>query len=135
MSNKGDMMQTFEPAQLVLVRENDTQVWRLTYYSHTVQNMDLNVTIDGKVWASPFIIPYAGNEHLLGTTDSPTPKWEPTPGELVAVRDAEGEEWVARIFRYRDTDSFACDNENTRIGVCFWRECEPLRKHFSVLEG
>lgn len=28
MSNKGDMMQTFEPDQLVLVRENDTQEGR-----------------------------------------------------------------------------------------------------------
>lgn len=136
MSNKGDMMQTFEPDQLVLVRENDAARWRLTHYSHTVEGMDWNVTIDGKVWASPFIIPYAGNEHLLGTTDSPTPKWEPTPGELVAVRDAEGEEWVARVFRYRDNDrNFACDQESSRNAVYFWRECEPLRKHFSVLEG
>lgn len=30
MSNKGDMMQTFEPDQLVLVRENDVARWRLT---------------------------------------------------------------------------------------------------------
>lgn len=74
-------MQNFEPDQLVLVRENDAARWRLTHYSHTVEGMDWNVTIDGKVWASPFIISYAGNEHLLGTTDSPTPKWEPKPGE------------------------------------------------------
>ena len=27
-------MQKFEPDQLVLVRDDDTKVWRLTHYSH-----------------------------------------------------------------------------------------------------
>lgn len=126
-------MKTFEPDQLVLVQYGNGGPWRLRRYSFL--DDDEHETQDGSVWDDEHILPYSDNEHLLGTTDSSTPKWEPTPGELVAVRDAEGEEWVARIFRYRDTDSFACDNENTRIGVCFWRECEPLRDHFAVPEG
>ena len=133
MSNKGGMMQTFEPDQLVLVRENDTQVWRLTHYSHTVEGRDWNITIDGKVWASPFIIPYAGNEHLLGSTESITSKWEPKPGELVAVRHSSIEKWKARVFRYPDNNiGFACDNEMESDHTCFWYYCEPLHKHFII---
>ena len=128
-------MQKFEPDQLVLVRENDAARWRLTHYSHTVEGMDWNVTIDGKVWASPFIIPYAGNEHLLGTTDSPTPKWEPKPGELVAVRHSLVEEWKVRVFRYRAHDnSFACYDERDRKEIRYWGYCESLRKHFTIPE-
>lgn len=127
-------MQNFEPDQLVLVRENDAARWRLTHYSHTVEGMDWNVTIDGKVWASPFIISYAGNEHLLGTTDSPTPKWEPKPGESVAVKDREDTSWRARVFANMDEHGryrcFCSHDENDRYAS--WEQCEPLRKHFSI---
>ena len=129
-------MQNFEPDQLVLVRENDMQVWRLTHYSHTVEGRDWNVTIDGKVWASQFIIPYAGNEHLLGTTESTTPKWEPKPGELVAVKDMFDHAWRARIFVKIDEDDkyqcFCAQDDND--GYASWDLCEPLRKHFSIPE-
>ena len=128
-------MQKFEPDQLVLVRDDDTKVWRLTHYSHTVEGMDWNVTIDGKVWASPFIIPYAGNEHLLGTTDSPTPKWEPKPGELVAVRQSDKTSWRPRIFAYRKGKYFVCQHEEFHnVKDDGWHYCEPLRKHFTISE-
>lgn len=132
-------MPRFEPAQLVLVRENDTQVWRLTYYSHTVQNMDLNVTIDGKLWASQFIIPYAGNEHLLGNEELPVPKCEPKIGELVAVSDTgEEDDWEPCIYRgmsgnsrmpYRASRLIRGDRKTYN-----WAYCEPVRAHFAVPE-
>lgn len=128
-------MQKFEPDQLVLVRENDMQVWRLTHYSHTVEGMDWNVTIDGKAFASQFIIPYAGNEHLLGTTDSPTPKWEPKQGELVAVRQSDKTSWRPRVFAYRKGKYFVCQHEEFHnVKDDGWHYCEPLRKHFTIPE-
>ena len=73
--------------------------------------------------------------HLLGTTDSPTPKWRPKKGELVAVRHSPIEEWKVRVFRYHDNHSgFACDNERERASICFWDYCEPLRAHFTIPE-
>lgn len=130
-------MKTFEPDQLVLVRECDTADWELARYSHCRAD-ESNGHIhheQGRRWFTDNdILPYTGNEHLLGTTNSPTPTWEPIPGDLVAVRNVEGEEWKARVFRYRDIGTFACDNENIRTGICFWQECEPLRKHFLVSE-
>lgn len=128
-------MQTFEPDQLVLVRESDAARWRLTHYSHTVEGMNWNVTIDGKVWASPFIIPYAGNEHLLGTTKSTTPKWEPKPGELVAMSD-DGKYWTPRIFIRKGRDGFYyCATWNGKLNdETLFKLCEPLRDHFAVPE-
>ena len=92
-------------------------------------------TQDGMLFVDACIIPYSGNEHLLGTTDSPMPKWEPKPGELVAVRHSSFEEWKVRVFRYHDNDNgFACDYERGRSGICFWHYCEPLHKHFTIPE-
>lgn len=126
-------MQKFEPDQLVLVRYENSHVWRLRRYSFL--DRDRHEVQDGTCWDDEQIIPYSGNEHLLGTTDAPTPKWEPKPGELVAVRHSSIEEWKVRVFRYHDNDNgFACDNERDRAGTCFWAYCEPLRKHFTIPE-
>lgn len=126
-------MQRFEPDQLVLVQYGNGGPWRLKRYSFL--DGDEHEMQDGSVWDDEHILPYSGNEHLLGTTDSPTPKWEPKPGELVAVRHSSIEEWKVRVFSYHDNDNgFACDNERERAGTCFWHYCEPLRKHFTVPE-
>ena len=125
-------MQKFEPDQLVLVRHEDGWPWRLRRYS--LFDGIRHETQDGNGWYDECILPYAENEHLLGTTDSPTPKWVPNPGELVAVRDSENEEWKARVFLRRDSDNgiFECGSE---IGIAIttrWKLCEPLRDHFNV---
>ena len=77
-------MQKFEPDQLVLIRESEQANWDLARYSYCSveqgQGQDHIHHIQGLRWfRDDEIIPYSGNEHLLGTTDSPTPKWEPTP--------------------------------------------------------
>ena len=128
-------MQKFEPDQLVLVRYFEGAPWRLRRYSMLCKKGKAHETQDGMVFVDACIIPYSGNEHLLGTTESPAPKWEPKPGELVAVRHSSIEEWKVRVFRYHDNDNgFACDNERERAGTCFWHYCEPLRKHFTIPE-
>ena len=128
-------MPRFEPDQLVLVKYAGNKIWRLKRYSFCDKG-GLHETQDGATWDDHHILPYAGNEHLLGTTDSPTPKWIPKPGELVAVRDSETEEWKARVFLRRDSDNvfFECGSE---IGLAIptrWKLCEPLRKHFTITE-
>lgn len=74
-------MQKFEPDQLVLVRYIGNKVWRLKRYSFF--DGQEHETQDGATFRDKDILPYSGNEHLLGTTNSPEPKWEPKPGELV----------------------------------------------------
>ena len=82
----------FEPFQKVLVRDNENQEWKANLFSHECTHVKAYVC-SGFTWN--FCIPYEGNEHLLGTTDDPTP---PEPefhwGEKVMVHDEiqDGEE-------------------------------------------
>lgn len=132
-------MQTFKPDQLVLVRECDTADWELARYSHCCtdgSNGHIHHEQGRRWFKDDEILPYSGNEHLLGTTDSPTPKWEPKPGELVAVRDSISECWVARVFYGKSSSSdfpFRCNTED-RDRILDWVYCEPLRKHFTIPE-
>ena len=123
-------MPHFEPDQLVLVRYIGNKVWRLKRYSFF--DGQEHETQDGATFSDKDILPYAGNEHLLGTMGSPTPKWVPKPGELVAVRDSENEEWKARVFLRRDNGIFECGCEIGLSITTRWKFCEPLRKHFNV---
>ena len=123
-------MQHFEPDQLVLVRLSSIKVWRLRRYSFC--DGPNHETQDGNFWDDGQILPYEGNENLLGTMDWPTPKWEPKPGELVAVRDSENEGWKARVFLRRDNGIFECGSEIDLAITTRWKFCEPLRKHFNV---
>lgn len=131
-------MQTFEPDQLVLVRESEKENWDLARYSYCcAEEGETHIHhIQGLRWfKDDEILPYAGNEHLLGTTESPTPEWEPKPGELVAVRRADEKEWKVRVFVHKDGESVICKNEYfPDMKDCDWRYCEPLRKHFTIPE-
>lgn len=131
-------MQKFEPDQLVLVRENEKENWDLARYSYCcAEEGETHIHhIQGLRWfRDDEIIPYSGNEHLLGTTDSPTPKWEPKPGELVAVRQNDKTSWRPRVFAYRKGKYFVCQHEEFHnVKDDGWHYCEPLRKHFTVPE-
>lgn len=58
----------FKPFEKVLVRDYDNDVWRASFFSHTRETLGRYATA-GLVWKQ--CIPYEGNEHLLGTKDSP----------------------------------------------------------------
>lgn len=130
-------MQKFEPDQLVLVKYGNGGPWRLRRYSFL--DGDEHEMQDGSVWDDEHILPYSGNEHLLGATESPTPKWEPKPGELVAVSDTgEEDDWEACIYRGKSGSTShpyraSRLNQGDRIAYT-WKLCEPLRKHFTIPE-
>ena len=59
----------FKPFDKVLVRDNETEKWRCTFYSHfEPDSIYHHITIN-----SVYImcIPFKGNEHLVGTTNNP----------------------------------------------------------------
>lgn len=56
-----------KPFDKVLVRDSAETYWRANVFSHMDSN-GLFICIGG-VWA--YCIPYSGNEHLLGTANSP----------------------------------------------------------------
>lgn len=59
----------FKPFDKVLVRDKDNEKWKADFFSY-IQDEDLYYffTIFGS-WRQ--CIPYEGNEHLVGTCDSP----------------------------------------------------------------
>ena len=61
--NKFDIT-TLKPFDKVLVRDFDNECWMTGIYSH----QDNNIFIASGHWNQ--CIPYKGNEHLLGTTNS-----------------------------------------------------------------
>lgn len=77
------MNEQLKPFQQVLVRHHSQQEWRVDFYSHK------NITTSGGEYSE--IIPYEGNETLLGTTDSPQPKrWRANGSETYWCVDSKG---------------------------------------------
>lgn len=128
-------MQKFEPDQLVLVKYIGNKVWRLKRYSFF--DGQEHETQDGATFSDKDILPYAGNEYLLGTTETPAPKWEPKIGELVAVSDTgEEDDWEICIYKgkaKREEMPYLASRSLGRDSV-HWIFCEPFRKHFNVPE-
>lgn len=115
----------------VLVRDNEHEEWRADIFSRKINDhIGYNYECIGYTWKK--CIPYEGNEHLLGTFNSPAPKWEPKCGEPVAVRDSIVQDWSPRVFMKKCGDSFYTFSENEDgIG---WNICEPFKKHFNIQE-
>lgn len=71
LSIKIDKEYEFKPFDRVLVREGHNCIWQGTFISHIIKNETYGwriYTITGS-WGE--IIPFEGNEHLVGTSDSP----------------------------------------------------------------
>ena len=93
--------ETFTPFQRVLVRYDNDCTWSINFFERKCGEQYKCLT-PGR-WMQ--CIPYEGNEHLLGTTEDPTPpkpefKW----GDKVEVRNYDNEPWETAVFiRYRNS--------------------------------
>ncbi len=88
----------FQPKEWVLVRDDDDEEWTLNIFSHKSKNYFYCVS---SMWEQ--CIPYEGNEHLLGTSDSPEekPNEEFEFGDKVKYCTGDGE-WVDGLFVMKD---------------------------------
>lgn len=59
----------FTPFEQVLVRDCDADDWHISLFEKCIDDKNGFGCINGFFWAQ--CIPYAGHEHLLGTTDEP----------------------------------------------------------------
>lgn len=59
----------FKPFDRVLVRDGEDKTWRAEFFSHIDTDEEYPYECTGDVFR--YCIPYDGNEHLLGTTNSP----------------------------------------------------------------
>ena len=124
--------QKFEPFQRVLARYCKTAPWIAVFYGHKT---DL-----GHLCGTSYMedcIPYEGNEHLLGKIGEPKSKWQPKPGELVAVSD-DGKTWYAQVFvkyeKGEEIGEYVTSDTHNKSQPANWQYCETLRNHFSVPE-
>lgn len=127
-------MKSFKPDQLVLVRFAPDAPWRLRRYSSPCNAGTAHETQDGRVHSDDSILPYEGNEDLLGIVGDILPTWEPKSGELVAARNKHGV-WLPAVFISRkqllsgkETFAIRWFDFTERLV----EEVEPLRKHFNV---
>lgn len=121
----------FKPAQPVLVRDDDKSKWHLELFSYYDEKLIYPYCCLMNNWK--YCLPLEGNEHLLNTTDSLRSKWQPKPGELVAVRDEIHRKWRVRVFASKSGSKYFCELEGDD-DVAPWDYCEPLRNHFNVPE-
>lgn len=103
------MEKKFKPFDKVLVRIriDAPLIWTCTFYSHLDKD-GCHVTIGGQIFDDKDILPYEGNEHLVGTIDEPDEKiielWE---GDWLMVCDSVKDypgEWLLRSFMYLQDD-------------------------------
>lgn len=115
--------QKFKPFDRVLVRIGET--WNADFYSHTDEIGD--VTISGGAYPCDNIIPYGGNEHLLGTSNDPAPKWQPKPGEPIFVRDNDEESWKIRLFVKMHHEKYLASTTEQMDTYMAWSQCKPYK--------
>ena len=64
------------------------------------------------------------------------PRWEPEPGEIVAVKSKADYFWRPMVFIEKSEDGgYICSSRDCTtepIFITTWLECEPAYKHFNV---
>jgi len=133
-------MSDFKKGQLILVRCKGFNYFEWVAQMYIAEDKDYVFGVGNSFAKFLYdIIPFEGNEHLLGAHDDPEPKWEPKPGELVAVSN-DGEDWQVRVFVRRIGELYSCVDYQSRIPVLdsyksqedVWDKCDPIHKRFSI---
>ena len=116
----------FKPKDWVLVRDDEKEKWKLDIFSHFVDGASFPYNCVGSYYIE--CIPFEGNEHLLGTSDSP----EEEPNEEFKFGDrVEGNingMWVDAIFLYNDgSNSDPYKIATNMAGDIYWVEKKDVR--------
>ena len=65
------ILQKFKPFDKVIIRLGDHDTWKADFYSHYCANGEAYTVGDVHISDPRYILPYEGNESLLGTANSP----------------------------------------------------------------
>ena len=113
-------MKEFKPFDKVLVR-NSFGNWYPNLYSH--YNCFSHKTITDHYYKDKDIIPYEGNEHLLGTNKEPEERITLKKGERIICSDSISK--LLNGYGVIDTFSRICDNVIDDSEGCPWKYCIP----------
>lgn len=84
----GNNQNQFKPYDRVIARYEDTDKWICDLYSHRDKEvLHLHVLVSGRIIEEHNILPYEGNEHLVGTSYSPDEEVQLEEDELIIVFD------------------------------------------------
>lgn len=116
----------FKPFDKVLARKenriDDKPCWKADIFSH-IDEDGFYVTIGLGCVTKDDIIPYEGNEYLLGTFDEPEEEVKLEEGEWVMVCDNRSilpEEWLLRHYYGYCNNGIRIFN-NLTTGLCTWK--------------
>lgn len=145
MENKHN---TFKPFDKVLVRVGAANEWECDFYSHYVEGNGYPHKTLGWRIKDENILPYEGNEHLLGTSDEPEEEIKLEEGEWVMVCDFPEQfdaGWNVRQFkliqekRIYVTDRYECVYANYTYAIRFKdfnpNDMEETRKHILCVKN
>lgn len=91
------MKHQFKPWQPVIVRDENVHKWYANFFSHYEEGRQSKFCCVIGCWKQ--CLPAEGNEHLIGTTDSPaSPEPEFKFGDKVEARNKESERWIRARF-------------------------------------
>lgn len=109
-----DMEKKFKPFDKVLVRDHE-EVWQPDFYCFWDKCRDRHQTMNDALVTDDDLLPYEGNEHLVGTTDKPDEE---------EVRLEEGEY------------CFFCDNVDQSAEIWIFDKFKSIRrKGFGLYSG
>ena len=123
----------FQPKEWVLVRDDEKEKWKLDIFSHFEDGFSFPYRCVGSYYDE--CLPYAGNEALLGTTDTPEEKHVWHAGDRVDVLSDFDDMWhpgfIVEIDYTRSNAGFSYRVESE----CFksitgkaWCKADQLRK-------
>ena len=106
------MEKKFKTFDRVIIRLGN-KIWKADLYSHYDEIPGLHKVVSGKQVGSNDILPYEGNEHLVGTTDEPDEEVRLEEGEWIIPADKVGVfekvvNCIIRQFDYVEDDLFKC---------------------------
>lgn len=132
----------FKPYDRVLVKQCDDAVWGCKFYSHWIGDLYEHMTTDGISVDDEDILPYEGNEHLVGTTNEPNEEVEPKDGEWVFLCDnpsLNADSWCfSKLYDIRD-NTFKNKHSYWRYAICFKdfnpENMEETKKHILCVKN
>lgn len=142
MKNKNEL----KPFDKVLVRDSDSDIWVTNLFErYGVGYFENSYHCIGGVWRQ--CIPYEGNEHLLGATDSPLKEEEQEEekqdgvddnygypveyfkqGDVVLCRDAQYGKWRITSFVGKGNEQYPFE-----CSFYIWKQCIPYEGNEHLL--
>ena len=120
----------FKAYDRVLIKDGDG-IWQIDFYSYK-NSHDLHHVMtygESNSFADEDILPYEGNENLVGTTDEPDEEIRLEEGELIFVRNDIDEDIVVwgftRFAQVYDSKTFKTEYGNTFKFAIRFKDFDP----------